>query len=278
MSKKPSGLGRGLDALIPRAQAASAQKLPLKQIKPNPKQPRKHFDEAALEELTQSIREKGLLQPILVRPVKSGFEIIAGERRWRAAQKAGLEEIPVVVREFSDQEALEIAIIENLQREDLNPVEEARAFKQLLEFGMTQDEAAQSVGKARSTVTNAIRLLSLPKNALEALEEGLISAGHARAILSLPKNAQDWLLEQILQKNLSVRQAEQLKKPDDAQKPDPNAPIPPKPRVHRQLELELARYAGTKVRIVGEEKGRLELYYHSPEDLTRLLELLGYDA
>ncbi len=278
MSKKPSGLGRGLDALIPRIQTTGAQKLPLKQIKPNPKQPRKHFDEATLEELAQSIKEKGLLQPILVRPVKSGFEIIAGERRWRAAQKAGLEEIPVVVREFSDQEALEIAIIENLQREDLNPVEEARAFKQLLEFGMTQDEAAQSVGKARSTVTNAIRLLSLPKNALEALEKGLISAGHARAILSSPKNAQDWLLEQILQKNLSVRQAEQLRKPDDAQKPDPNAPIPPKPRIHRQLELELARYAGTKVRIVGEEKGRLELYYHSLEDLTRLLGLLGYDA
>lgn len=280
MSKKPSGLGRGLDALIPRAQTTQTQKLLLSQIKPNPKQPRRHFDEAALEELANSIQEKGLLQPILVRPIKNGYEIVAGERRWRAAQRAGLSEVPVVLRELTDREALELAIIENLQREDLGPLEEARAFKQLLDFGLTQDEAAQSVGKGRTTVTNALRLLTLPKNAMEALENGSITAGHARAILAMSKGTQDWALEQIVTNNLSVRQAEQLKLVVEEENPvgDAQKPIPTKPRIHRQLELELARYAGTKVRIVGQEKGRLELYYHNLEDLNRILELMGYEA
>lgn len=279
MSKKPSGLGRGLDALIPRAQTTSTQKIQISQIKPNAKQPRRHFDEVALAELADSIREKGLLQPILVRPVKSGYEIVAGERRWRAAQLAGLTEIPVVLRELSDREALELAIIENLQREDLGPLEEARAFQQLLDFGLTQDEAAQTVGKGRTTVTNALRLLTLPKNAMQALEEGSITAGHARAILAMPKGVQDWALEQIVTKNLSVRQAEQLKLVSDGEdRTAEQSSVPTKPRVHRQLELELARYSGTKVRIVGQDKGRLELYYHSLEDLNRILELMGYDA
>ncbi len=279
MSKKPSGLGRGLDALIPRAQTTPAQKLLLSQMKPNPKQPRRHFDEAALDELANSIKDKGLLQPILVRPIKSGYEIVAGERRWRAAKLAGLTEVPVVLRELSDREALELAIIENLQREDLGPLEEARAFKQLLDFGMTQDEAAQSVGKGRTTVTNALRLLTLPRNAMEALETGSITAGHARAILAMPEEAHDWALEQIVTNHLSVRQAEQLKLlSDEDTVQDAQKPIGPKPRVHRQLELELARYAGTKVRIVGQDKGRLELYYHNLEDLNRILELMGYEA
>ena len=162
---KLSGLGRGLDALIPKTTSSGTNKLPISQIKPNKTQPRTRFDDAALEELTDSIREKGVLQPLLVRPKDSGYEIVAGERRWRAAQRAGLEDVPVVIRELSDRETLEIAIIENLQREDLGPLEEARAFQKLIEFGMTQDEAAQSVGKARSTVTNALRLLSLPERA-----------------------------------------------------------------------------------------------------------------
>jgi ParB family transcriptional regulator, chromosome partitioning protein len=280
VSKKPSGLGRGLDALIPRAQTTPTQKLLLSQIKPNPKQPRRHFDEAALDELANSIKDKGLLQPILVRPVKNGYEIVAGERRWRAAQRAGLNEVPVVLRELSDREALELAIIENLQREDLGPLEEARAFKQLLDYGMTQDEAAQSVGKGRTTVTNALRLLTLPKNAMEALESGSITAGHARAILAMPEEAQDWALEQILTNHLSVRQAEQLKllSEDENTVGDAQKAVGSKPRVHRQLELELARYAGTKVRIVGQDKGKLELYYHNLEDLNRILELMGYEA
>ncbi len=279
MSKKPSGLGRGLDALIPRAQTVSAQKVAILEIKPNAKQPRRNFDEAALNELAASIREKGLLQPILVRPLKKGYEIVAGERRWRAAQLAGLTEVPVVVRDLSDQESLELAIIENLQREDLGPLEEARAFQQLIDFGLTQDEAAKTVGKGRTTVTNALRLLTLSDSGLRALESGSITAGHARAILAMPKDAQDWALEQIVSKDLSVRQAEQLRfAAQDEQATENGATMATKPRIHRQLELELARYSGTKVRIIGQEKGRLELYYHSLEDLNRILALMGYDA
>ena len=277
---KMGGLGRGLDALIPKATSSATNKLPISQIKPNKTQPRTRFDDAALEELTDSIREKGVLQPLLVRPKGSGYEIVAGERRWRAAQRAGLEEVPVVIRELSDRETLEIAIIENLQREDLGPLEEARAFQNLIEFGMTQDEAAQSVGKARSTVTNALRLLSLPERATAALEAGEITAGHARAILAKPHEDRDWALEQIIAGDLTVRQAEALRREPEPEPVAPGEKLVPggKPRLHRQLEVELARHVGTKVRIVGQDKGRLELHYHSLEDLNRILEMIGYEA
>ena len=278
-SKKPGALGRGLDALLPKATNNQTNKAAIKDLIPNKDQPRTTFDEAALEELASSIRSKGVLQPLLVRPKGKKYEIIAGERRYRAAQLAGLEEVPIIIREFSDQETLEIALIENLQREDLNPLEEARGYKNLLEFGITQDEAAQAVGKARSTVTNALRLLNLSPNAQQALEEATISAGHARALLGIPEEHRDWALDQILSNDLNVRQAEALKRTSetDARFGTSATQIPPKPRVHRQLELELSRFSGTKVRIVGEQKGRLELYYHSPEDLNRLLEMLGYE-
>ena len=278
-SKKPGALGRGLDALLPKATNNQTNKAAIKDLIPNKDQPRTTFDEAALEELALSIRSKGVLQPLLVRPKGKKYEIIAGERRYRAAQLAGLEEVPIIIREFSDQETLEIALIENLQREDLNPLEEARGYKNLLEFGITQDEAAQAVGKARSTVTNALRLLNLSPNAQQALEEASISAGHARALLGIPEEHRDWALDQILSNDLNVRQAEALKRTSetDARFGTSATQIPPKPRVHRQLELELSRFSGTKVRIVGEQKGRLELYYHSPEDLNRLLEMLGYE-
>ena len=278
-SKKPGALGRGLDALLPKATNNQTNKAAIKDLIPNKDQPRTTFDEAALEELALSIRSKGVLQPLLVRPKGKKYEIIAGERRYRAAQLAGLEEVPIIIREFSDQETLEIALIENLQREDLNPLEEARGYKNLLEFGITQDEAAQAVGKARSTVTNALRLLNLSPNAQQALEEATISAGHARALLGIPEQHRDWALDQILSNDLNVRQAEALKRTSetDARFGTSATQIPPKPRVHRQLELELSRFSGTKVRIVGEQKGRLELYYHSPEDLNRLLEMLGYE-
>ena len=278
-SKKPGALGRGLDALLPKATNNQTNKAAIKDLIPNKDQPRTTFDEAALEELASSIRSKGVLQPLLVRPKGKKYEIIAGERRYRAAQLAGLEEVPIIIREFSDQETLEIALIENLQREDLNPLEEARGYKNLLEFGITQDEAAQAVGKARSTVTNALRLLNLSPNAQQALEEASISAGHARALLGIPEQHRDWALDQILSNDLNVRQAEALKRTSetDARFGTSATQIPPKPRVHRQLELELSRFSGTKVRIVGEQKGRLELYYHSPEDLNRLLEMLGYE-
>ena len=278
-SKKPGALGRGLDALLPKATNNQTNKAAIKDLIPNKDQPRTTFDEAALEELALSIRSKGVLQPLLVRPKGKKYEIIAGERRYRAAQLAGLEEVPIIIREFSDQETLEIALIENLQREDLNPLEEARGYKNLLEFGITQDEAAQAVGKARSTVTNALRLLNLSPNAQQALEEATISAGHARALLGIPEQHRDWALDQILSNDLNVRQAEALKRTSetDTRFGTSATQIPPKPRVHRQLELELSRFSGTKVRIVGEQKGRLELYYHSPEDLNRLLEMLGYE-
>ncbi len=278
-SKKPGALGRGLDALLPKITTTNTNKVAITDLIANKDQPRTSFDEIALEELASSIRIKGVLQPLLVRAKGKKYEIIAGERRFRAAQLAGLDEVPVIVREFSDQETLEIALIENLQREDLNPLEEARGYKNLLEFGITQDEAAQAVGKARSTVTNALRLLNLSPNAQQALQEATISAGHARAILGIPEEHRDWALEQILNNDLNVRQAEALKKASetDASFGTSKATIPAKPRVHRQLELELSRFSGTKVRIVGEQKGRLELYYHSPEDLNRILELMGYE-
>jgi ParB family transcriptional regulator, chromosome partitioning protein len=279
-SKKPGALGRGLDALLPKVASGQPNKVAIKDLIANKEQPRTTFDEAALEELASSIKAKGILQPLLVRSKGKKYEIIAGERRYRAAQLAGLEEVPVIVREFSDQETLEIALIENLQREDLNPLEEARGYKNLLEFGITQDEAAQAVGKARSTVTNSLRLLTLSQNAQQALEEGTISAGHARALLGIQEEHRDWALEQVVSNDLNVRQTEALKKSTegDTRLGSSAAAIAAKPRIHRQLELELSRYSGTKVRIVGENKGRLELYYHSPEDLNRILVMLGYEV
>jgi ParB family transcriptional regulator, chromosome partitioning protein len=276
---KTGGLGRGLDALIPKALAPEkpSSNLLIKDIVPNPKQPRGFFDDAALEELTSSIREKGVLQPLLVRPKGKGYEIVAGERRWRAAQRAGLEEVPVVIRDLSDHETLEIALIENLQREDLNPLEEARAFNTLLELGSTQDDVAKAVGKARSTVTNSLRLLQLSRDAQKALEDGLLTAGHARAILGQPTVDRDWALEQILTRDLTVRDAEALKREPEATVGE-GKPSRAKPRVHRQLELELSRLTGTKVRIAGQDKGKLELYYHNLEDLNRILEILGYES
>ncbi len=280
-SSKTGGLGRGLDALIPKGKedpvsTQAPTHLAIKLLEPNPKQPRGIFDEAALEELTASIREKGVIQPLLVRPRGKRYEIVAGERRWRAAQRAGLEQVPVVIRELTDRETLEIALIENLQREDLGALEEARAYNQLLELGTTQDEVAKAVGKARSTVTNSLRLLQLTKDAQLALEDGSITSGHARAILGQPAVDRDWALEQIVVRDLTVRQAEQLKREPPAETVAKQAALE-KPRVHRQLELELSRIAGTKVKIVGQDKGKLELYYHNLEDLNRILEILGYE-
>lgn len=274
-SSKSGGLGRGLDALIPRSTANVApQKLLLSELLPNAQQPRTVFEDAALEELASSIAEKGVLQPLLVRPKGKVYEIVAGERRFRAAKLAGLTEVPVVVRELDDRETLEIALIENLQRENLNPLEEARAFQGLLELGLTQEQLAKTLGKGRSTIANGLRLLNLSRDAQKALEDGLISAGHARAILSRPAAQQEWALEQTLTHDLNVRQLEQLKEPEHVSRET----IAAKPRIHRQLELELARLTGTKVRIVGQDKGRLELHYHTLEELNRILELIGYES
>lgn len=211
MSARPRGLGRGLDALLPRVEQGT-QRLNVSQLSPSALQPRKTFDEEALADLTASVKEKGVLQPILVRPVPDGFEIVAGERRFQAATRAGLTTVPVIVRELSDQEALELAIIENLQRENLNPLEEAEAFEQLMEFGLNQEAVSQAVGKSRSAIANSLRLLALPPLAREALATGQISAGHGRAILAQPESDRDWAVQRIVEKSLSVRQAEGLKR------------------------------------------------------------------
>ncbi len=273
MSAKPRGLGRGLDALLPKV-GKDVQQVPLAQLRASQFQPRLRMDEGAIAELAASIATKGVLQPILVRPTESGYEIVAGERRFRAAQQAGLVTIPAVVRELSDQETLEIAIIENLQREDLNPMEEARAYKQLLEFGLTQEKVSEAVSKSRSNIANTLRLLTLPDEAQEALENGQITAGHARAILSQPASDRSWALAEILRRDLTVRQAEGLKRrgaPDTTNGTK-------KPSVYHQLEQDLSRFAGTRVSINGEKKGRIELYFHDEDELQRLLDLLGYQA
>ncbi|GGJ88551.1 ParB/RepB/Spo0J family partition protein [Deinococcus aquiradiocola] len=274
-SKPRAGLGRGLDALLSRPAAnlsrPASQTLGIDRIVQAGYQPRQVFAPEALAELAQSIRDKGVLQPLLVRPRGDSFEIVAGERRWRAAGLAGLTELPVIIRDLSDREALEIAIVENLQREDLGPLEEARAYQTLMDQGLNQEAVAQAVGKGRSTVTNALRLLQLPDAALRALEAGDISAGHARAVLALPETDRAWALDQILSRKLSVREAEALKR-------EPRVPAPIRvnpPRAYRDIELNLSRTVGTRVRIQGEDSGRIELNFGSREELDRLVALLA---
>ncbi len=270
MSAKPRGLGRGLDALLPRVEGGVKQAA-VASLRVSALQPRRSFDEVALAELAASIADKGVLQPLLVRPLEEGFEIVAGERRFRAAQLAGLDRVPVVVRELSDQQTLEIAIVENLQREDLNAIEEARAFEQLMGFGLTQEQVARAVGKSRSAVANTLRLLSLPADAIESLERGAISAGHARAILAQVPEDRDWALRQIVSRQMSVRQAEALRRPaGGARRPaDRDAR-------YAALEEDLTRFVGSRVRLRGGTKGTLELHFHDTDELQRLLELLGY--
>ncbi|WP_027481068.1 ParB/RepB/Spo0J family partition protein [Deinococcus pimensis] len=281
MSRK-SSLGRGLDALLARPAAESLSEptptptaprtLPVERIVQSSYQPRQVFAPEALAELAQSVRDKGVLQPLLVRPVGDRYEIVAGERRWRAAQLAGLTEVPVVVRELQDREALEIAIVENLQREDLGPLEEARAYQALADQGLGHEGVAQAVGKSRSTVSNALRLLTLPEPVLRALEDGEISAGHARAILSKPEADRLWTLDQVRARGLNVRDTEALQRPTKAEP----APKPQTARPWRQLELDLSRSVGTRVRINGSaERGRIELSFGSQEELDRLLGLLA---
>jgi len=271
VSAKARGLGRGLDALLPKVEKG-VQQVPVAQLRVSRFQPRLRMDEEAIAELAASVAAKGVLQPILVRPVDGGYEIVAGERRFRAAQRAGLITVPAVVRELSDQETLEIAIVENLQREDLNPMEEARAFKQLLDFGLNQEKVAQAVGKSRSAIANTLRLLALPEAAQAALEEGLISAGHARAVLAQPEADREWALAEIVRRGLNVRQAEALKRPAEGAAKEKPA------RRYAQLEQDLSRFAGTRVNITGGKKGRIELHFHDEDELQRLLELLGYQA
>lgn len=281
MAKK-GGLGSGLGALFgepePTPGVDTESTLPISRIEPRSDQPRSRFDGDALEELTESIRQHGLIQPITVRKLDEGYyQIIAGERRWRAARAAGLSEVPVRIIEADDRQAMELALVENLQREDLNPIEEARGYRTLMqEYGLTQEEAAAAVGKSRPAVANALRLLGLSDPVLQLVEEGALSAGHARALL--PIRDETRLMEAaqaVIDRHLSVRQTESLaarlsKAPEEAP-----PPAPPTVDYVRTLERELENSLGRKVRLVdGKNKGRIELEYYGAEDREKLIENL----
>ena len=280
-SKKPSGLGRGLGALLGddvlKAESTGSLYLPISQVESCSSHPRKHFDEASLAELADSIREHGIIQPLTVRKLASGYyQIIAGERRWRAARLAGLQEVPVIVMEADDRKAAELAMIENLQREDLNPIEEAAGFQSLMEtYHMTQEEAASRVGKSRSAVANALRLLSLTPPVAKLVEEGKLSAGHARALLPLSPALQENAAGAVISGGLSVRQTEALAKRLSLEKPE-KAPAPKGIDYAAEAQKELSSKLGRGVRIVtGRKKGRIELEYYGIDDLNDLLEALA---
>ena len=277
------GLGRGLGALLgdfsSQQEAESGLKmLPLQRVEPNPNQPRQDFDPEALESLAESIRVHGVVQPLTVRETSDGYyQIIAGERRWRASRMAGLMEVPAVVIEADDATAMDLALIENLQRQDLNPVEEALGYQSLIQdYGMTQDQAAQRVGKSRPAVANALRLLALSPEVLELVRSGELSAGHARAVLTLKdEKMQMEAAKKILALSLSVRQAETLcRNMAKAPKPEPE-PQPLAVNYIAECEKTLSKSLGRGVKIVnGKRKGRFELEFYGQEDLQRLYEAL----
>jgi ParB family chromosome partitioning protein len=275
------GLGRGLSALIPSASQEShagedVSELAIELISPNPEQPRTDMDESALAELADSIKKVGLLQPIIVRPMGEGYQIIAGERRWRAARLSGLERVPVRVLSTNETESLEIALIENLQREDLNAIEEARGYKKLLsEFQMTQAELADKVSKSRSTITNALRLLDLPEEVQELVYGGSLSAGHARAVLSVPdESARIKLANRIVADGLSVREAESLARLLVAGQAE-RAPRPPSPKSFKVVARKLRRMLGTNVRVrQGKDKCKIAIEFRTEEELERIYALL----
>ena len=281
MANKNTGLGKGLSALLGDdfsmnpSQAPST--LPISQVESCAGQPRKHFDQEKLEELAESIRQHGIIQPLTVRKLSSGYyQIIAGERRWRAARLAGLTEIPAVIIEADDRKAMELAMIENLQREDLSPMEEAEGYKLLVEdYGLTQEQAAQRVGKSRSAVANALRLLALSPALRQMVEEGRLSAGHARALLPLPAALQEQAAATVLKNDLSVRQTEQLVKRLQAA-PRPEKKPSPAVNYVAEAERELSGKLGRACRIThGRKKGRIEIEYYGVDDLNDLLEALG---
>jgi ParB family chromosome partitioning protein len=272
-------LGKGLDALIPdkaviSGSAEKISKLKVSSIAPNKFQPRKNFDDTKLSELKDSIKEKGIIQPVIVRSTEKGYELVAGERRFRAAKELGYAEIPAIVRDVNDADSLELSLIENIQREELNPVEEARAYMDLMEkFNFSQEEISKAVGKNSSTISNTIRLLSLPKLIQDYISVALISMGHAKAILSLPtERARIKFAKKIMKKSLSVRQAEELAR-QKLQKPA---------RVTKEkdenlvrVEEDLQHYLGTRVKVIhGKKRGRLEIFYYSNEDLDRIFGLI----
>ncbi len=273
------GLGRGLDALIDdfgteSAEGSEYRKLPIYKIEPNRNQPRQEFDEEELQALSESIGIHGIIQPLTVRELPNGYyQIIAGERRWRAARLAGLDEVPVVVMEADDKKTMELALIENLQRQDLNPLEEAMGYQSLIqEYGLTQEETASRVGKSRPTVANSLRLLSLPEEILEKLKQGQLTAGHARAILSLKtQKQQQEAAQKIIALSLSVRQAETLCK-NLSKEPAPKKEATFEVDYVAECEKSLSKHLGRGVKIInGKRKGKFELEFYGQEDLQPLL-------
>lgn len=293
MAAKGRGLGKGLDALIPSAQVPKKTKegaadgaedkgqeklVKITKVEPNREQPRKNFDEDALQELADSIKQFGLLQPILVQDRQTYYEIIAGERRWRAAKLAGLKEVPVIIKSFSEQEIVEISLIENIQREDLNPIEEALAYKRLLtEFHLTQDEVAERVSKSRTTVTNSMRLLKLDEKVQQMIIDDMITTGHARALIGIEdKNMQYELAQKIFDEKLNVREVEKLVKNIQSPKPkkEPKKINESLELVYRDIEEKLKQSLGTKVSIQSKENGagKMEIEFFSHEELERITE------
>ena len=284
MAAKKGGLGRGLDALfadnsIEEIASTSAVKLKIMDIEPNRDQPRKIFDEDALAELADSIAKHGVIQPLLVRPMPDGsYQLVAGERRWRASRMAGLTEVPVVIKELSDDEAMALALIENLQREDLNAIEEAQGIKALMDtLSLTQDEAAERVGKSRPAVANALRILKLPDSVIALVSDGKLSPGHARALLGF-KDEQDIIetADLIIEKGLTVRDVEKLVKKRNKE-PKAEKPAARRASYYDEVELALTDFLGRKVKVgtkPGKESGVLEIDFFDKDDLTRLADAL----
>lgn len=287
MAKIKPGLGKGLDLLIPDDEEMNEENndpvfLKISQIEPNRNQPRKSFDETALEELADSIRNHGVIQPIIVRKRDDYYEIIAGERRWRAARLAGLKEIPVVIREYTDSEVSEIALIENIQREDLSPLEEARAYKTLIEeYGITQEELSGRLSKSRSKIANTMRLLKLDESVQELLESGRLSAGHARALLGLESPVfQKTAADEILKNNLSVRDTEKLVKKWNNPAAKREKKVPENDFVYRDIEGKMTEKLSARVKIANKADGtgKIEIEYFSDRELERILDIINKGA
>ena len=280
MSKK-FGLGKGLGALIPDEEVVeeknSIDLIDINRIKPNSKQPRKNFDEEKISNLAKSIKDNGIIQPLVLKECGNDYEILAGERRWRAAKLAGIKSIPAVIMELTDQKVLEVSLIENIQREDLNPIEEALAFKRLIkEFSITQEDVSKVIGRSRTAITNTMRLLNLDKRVQQYLIEGVISEGHGRALLSLDnKNTQYEMAIRVIDNKLSVRETERLVR--DILNPKVKEPIVEEENIYiKELQSRISEHFGTKVSIKTKKdnKGKIEIEYYSPEELDRILELL----
>ncbi|QEY35188.1 ParB/RepB/Spo0J family partition protein [Caproiciproducens galactitolivorans] len=283
MAAKKRGLGKGLDAIFAENDTGdrnAAVSLKISEIEPNRAQPRKDFNEEALAELADSISQHGVLQPLLVRPIVGGYQIVAGERRWRAARMAGISEVPAVIREMTDSEVMQLALIENLQREDLNPIEEAQGYQSLMEnYGLTQEEVSKTVGKSRPTVANALRLLNLPKEILDMVHSGKLSAGHARTLLSF-SNPSEMLKAAKLaaEQGISVRELEKLAKKanERLKQAEPEPKAKKKPRYFSEVELALNEHLGRKVQVSGTKKrGVLQIEFYGEEDLSELVKLFN---